>query len=141
MIPPLKSRVKILLRNNTITEGIVQEWSDTVKLQSLDDKSYMIILHPKEDIILIKVYLNNSLKEEISSNSEESQNELEQKFQQTLEQPSDDPNRIQSLAELRILLDKENRQMIVNKLKSHHIGETKKVEYGHPRFFSKPSPQ
>lgn len=141
MIPPNNSHVKILLRNNTTVEGIVQEWGDTVKIQSLGGQNYMIILHPKEDIILIKVFLNNLPEEKVFSNSEEPQNELEQKFQHILEQPSDDPKRIQSLAELRVLLAKEDRQIIANKLKNHHVGETKKVKYGYPRFFSKPSPQ
>jgi len=136
MIPPDKSRVKILLRNNTIAEGIVQEWADTVKLRSLDDQSYMIILHPKEDIILIKVFLErpSEEKEEIKPTSE-----LEQKFQQTIEQPSDEPTRHQSLAELRILLSQQERQILANKLRQHHLGETKKVEYGYPRFFKSTS--
>jgi hypothetical protein len=135
MIPPDKSHVKILLRNNTIAEGIVQEWSDTIKLQSLDDQSYMIILHPKEDIILIKVFLEDAPeeKEEIKPTSE-----LEQKFQQIIEQPSDEPTRHQSLAELRVLLSQQERQILANKLRQHHLGETKKVEYGYPRFFKSP---
>lgn len=140
MIPPDKSHVKILLRNNTIVEGIVQEWSDNIKLQSLDDQSYMIILHPKEDIILIKVFLerdeSEGEKEEIKPTSA-----LEQKFQETVEQPSDEPTRHQSLADLRVLLSQQERQILANKLRQHHLGETKKVEYGYPRFFSKPRTQ
>jgi len=140
--PNHKSHVKILLRNNATVEGIVKNWyANVVELQSLDEQSCIIIPHPEEDIILIKVFLNNSSEEKISSNSENPQNELEQKFQQTLEQPSDDPDRIQSLAELRILLSQQERQILTNKLRQHHLGETKKVEYGHPGFLPKPRPQ
>lgn len=130
------TRVKVLLRNNTIVDGIVQEWGETIKLQSLNDQSYMIILHPKEDIILIKVFPENS-SEEIVTVSEEVQTELEQQFQQVLEQPSEDSSRLKSLAELRELLVSQERQIIANKLKQHHIGQPRKVEYGSPRFFTK----
>lgn len=142
MTPPENSHVKILLRNNTVAEGIVKEWGDSIKLQSLDEQSYMIILHPKEDIILFKVFLKDNL-EEIKMSAEEeleeNKSELENRFQQTLEQPSDDPARIKSLAELRVLLAQEDRQIIANKLKQHYIGQPKKVEYGSPRFLTKPS--
>lgn len=141
MIQP-DTHVKILLRNNTIVEGIVQDWSNIVKLKSVDDQSYMIILHPEEDIILIKVFLVNSLVEKIKTISkddlEEVKTELDQRFQQTIEQPSDAPERSKSLAELKILLAQQERQIVANKLKQHHIGETKKVEYGYPRFFPEP---
>lgn len=142
MIQP-DTHVKILLRNNTIAEGVVQEWSNIVKLKSVDDQSYMIILHPEEDIILIKVFLENSLEEKIKTifkeDSEEVKTELEQKFQQTIDQPSDETARHKSLAELRVLLSQQERQIIANKLRQHHLGQAKKVEYGYPRFFQEPS--
>jgi hypothetical protein len=152
MIPPDKSHVKILLRNNTIVEGVVEEWyGNVVKLQSLDDKSYVIIPHPEEDIILIKVFLEPAT-EETSTETPmetpveehdpvETKTELEEKFQQTLEQPSGDPLRDKSLAELKTLMAAQDRQIIANKLKSHHLGETKKVKYGYPGFFKKPGSQ
>lgn len=138
MTPPINSHVKILLRNNTITEGIVQEWSNIVKLQSLDDQSYMIIFHPEDDIILLKVFLDQAPAEKVKIISKE-QSELEEKFQRIVEQPSDDLNRHQNLAELRVQLAKQERQIIANKLKDHHIGQTQKVTYEQPRFFPKPS--
>lgn len=140
MIPPNKSHVKILLRNNATVEGIVQEWSNFIKLQSLDEQSYMIIPRPEDDIILIKVFLENPSeeKEKIKTTSEEIKTELEQQFQQVVEQPSDDPTRHKSLAELKVLLVNQDRQIITDKLRSHHLGETKKVEYGYPGFLPKP---
>ena len=146
MIPPTNSHVKILLRNNTIIEGIVQEWyGNLVKLQSLDDKSYVIIPHPEQDIILIKVFLDPNAKEENlesqEAESKEVKTELEQQFQQTLEQPSGDPLRDKSLAELKTLMAAQDRQIVANKLKNHHIIETKKVKYGYPGFFKKPGSQ
>jgi hypothetical protein len=136
MNPPINSHVKILLRNNTTAEGIVKEWDTIVKLQSLDGQSYMIILHPQEDIILIKVFLEENYRKNIQEESQKT--ELEQQFQQVVEQPSDDPTRIKSLVELRGLLAKQDKQIIANKLKQHYIGTARKVEYGVPRFFKKP---
>ena len=140
MIPPEKSHVKILLRNNSIVEGIVQEWGATIKLQSFDDKSYTIIPHPEDDIILIKVFLGDPSeeKEEIEIAPEEVKTELEQQFQQVVEQPSDNPTRHKSLAELKVLLANQDRQIIADKLRSHHISDTRKVEYGYPGFLSQP---
>jgi DNA-binding NtrC family response regulator len=148
MIPPDKSHVKILLRNNTIVEGIVQEWyGNVVKLQSLDDKSYVIIPHPEEDIILIKVLLEEVSEENAEETEPEPpapeavQTELEEQFQKVYEQPSGDPLREKNLAELKTMMAAQERQIIADKLKSHHLGETKKVKYGYPGFFKKPGSQ
>lgn len=141
MTPPDKSHVKILLKNNATVEGIVQEWGTNIKLRSLDDQSYMIIPHPESDIVLIKVFHSDTFeeKEKIEIVSEEEiKTELEQQFQQVVKQPSDDPTRHKSLAELKVLLANQDRQIIANKLRSHHLGETKKVEYGYPGFLSQP---
>lgn len=135
MIPPIESHVKILLRNNATVEGIVKEWStEVIKLQSLDDQSYIIIPNPAQDIILIKVFLERPAEEKT-----EIKTKLEQRFQQMMEQPSDNPIRNKSLAELKILLSEQDKQIVANKLKNHYPNEAKKVEYGYPRFLSKPS--
>jgi hypothetical protein len=149
MIPPNKSHVKILLRNNTIVEGIVEEWyGNVVKLQSLDDKSYVIIPHPEEDIVLIKVFPAESgevVEEKESELSlpepEEVKTELEEKFEQVYEQPSGDPVRDKNMAELKTLMAEQDKQIIINKLKDHNIGDVKKVKYGYPGFFKKPGSQ
>jgi hypothetical protein len=141
MIPPEKSHVKILLKNNATVEGIVQEWGINIKLRSLDDQSYMIIPHPESDIVLIKVFHSDTFeeKEKIETASEdEVKTKLERQFQQVIEQPSDDPTRHKSLAELKVLLANQDRQLIADKLRSHHLRETKKVEYGYPGFLSEP---
>ena len=58
MNPDTGSHVKLILKNNTVVEGIVEEWfANYVKLKSLDGQSVMIIPHPNEDIMLIKIFL------------------------------------------------------------------------------------
>lgn len=141
MIPETGQHIKCLLRNNIFVEGILEEWfANMVKLKSLDGKSIIVITDPK-DIMMFKVFLEKPEKE-IEEFSEFTvpipPTELEQEFQSVYEQPSDEPTRTKSLAELRVLMAEEERQNIVNKLRSHHIGETRKVKYGYPGFLSKP---
>src|SRR5574339_599291 len=155
MIPPDKSHVKILLRNNTIVEGIVEEWyGNVVKLQSLDDKSYVIIPHPEEDIILIKVLtgmpkIDLPLVDEVTDTTdtvtsegvrmvEREISDLESQFETAKNLPTDDPNKTQTLAQLRILMAEQEKKIISEKVRNHYPSETKKVKYGYPGFFKKP---
>lgn len=136
MIPQIGQHITCLLRNNILIEGIVTEWnSDGIQLKSIDEKS-MIVVPQLSDIIMIKIFL-----EEIPQNKEKiiNQTELEEQFDESYNQPSDNPLRTKSLAELKILMIEQEKQTLVNKLKNHHIGETRKVKYGFPGFFSKPS--
>jgi len=141
MIPKTGQHIKCLLRNNIFVEGILEEWlGNMVQLKSLDERSVIVITDPK-DIMMFKVFLEETEEEieEVSNPVELTpQTELEQEFQAVYEQPSESPTRTKSLAELRALMAEEERQMIVNKLRNHHIGETRKVKYGYPGFFKKP---
>ncbi len=131
--------VKIILRNGAMAEGIVEEWyANEVKLKSLDGESFLIITHPAEDIMLIKVFLKEP--EEKQEELQEEQIELEQKFDATHE--ATDPHDIdgvKSLAQLRIELIKQDRKIIAEKLKNH-IPSTGpgKVQYGYPGLGKKP---
>jgi hypothetical protein len=150
MNPPDNSHVKILLTNSTLVEGIVEEWfGNAVKLRSLQDNSYLIINNPQENIMLTKVFLGEPTEETAEETADESsytpplmyedpQTELDQEFEQVYNQPSGDPVRDKSLAELKTLMAEQDRQIIANKLRSHHIGDTKKVKYEQPGFLKKP---
>jgi hypothetical protein len=133
--------VKILLVNSTIVEGIVEEWNDeSMILKSIGEKSYIIIKRPQSDIMLIKVMLDsvaekNKIEPKLDTNDYKS--ELNSEFNRVYNQPSGDPLRDKRLAELKILINEADRQIISNKLKSHHIGNAKKVKYEYPGFFTK----
>ena len=47
--------------------------------------------------------------------------------------------RNKKLAELKIMANDAERQIIANKLKTHFPSQVKGVQYGQPRFFKKPS--
>jgi len=135
MIPEVGQHVKCLLKNNTIAEGIVEEWyNNYVKLKALDGKSYLIIHHPNEDIMLTKVMVEE--KEENSAPPPTLEKVIQEAPVEPIDQMALDAK---SKAELQIEMAKQEREIVAAKLREHHIGEVKKVKYGQPGFFKKPS--
>lgn len=139
MIPPISSHVKCVLRNGAIVEGIVEAWSDDyVQLISHDADSIMIIPHPKEDIMLIKIALE--VDEPTIEEMEESKTQLETQFQEVKESHHNvnDPVRNKTLAELKIELNKEEKNILAAKLKGHHAPSAKGLTaYSYPGQVSK----
>jgi hypothetical protein len=129
------------LRNSTVIEGIVEEWGAIIQLQSLDGQSLLIIHHPDQDIILTKVLLS----EEVTQPVEELENEtFEPKLQFPLEMSEGDEEldpltlQAKSIAELKV------EMAIADKLKDHYpdtMRAPRKVTYGYPGLFKKPSAQ
>lgn len=155
MNPETGNHVKLILKNNTVVEGIVEEWfANYVKLKSLDGQSMIIIPHPNEDIMLIKIFLDDPMpslefvklkKDEgtevkTSPYLQEQEAEIEAKFQAALNLPSEDPSRIKTLAELKKLKNDLERKIVSDKVKNHYIDGARKAQYGYPGFFKKPSP-
>jgi len=143
--------IKILFRNASAAEGIVESWeNDDYVLKSFDGKSFLIVQSPKEDIMAIKVmtvYLEDDqdLKEIPKENlSIVGDAALRKDIGEiitsvALKQPviseSDEQNiRIKKLVDLRIAEAEAERKIISEKLKDHSISETRNVEYGLPQF-------
>jgi hypothetical protein len=158
MIPQANQQVKCILKNGALVEGFVQEWSDQeVILRSLDGESILIVTHPREDIVLIRILL------EIPENIEQPakvKTELEEQFQQAYEEPSGDDLRTKRLAELKVLLLKQEKKIVAEKLKDHNLSQSPgltqyhypggmgnlptpqaRITHGHTRFGKKPSSQ
>lgn len=141
--------VKLLLQGNLILEGIVKDWfEDQVILTSLDKKSISIVMHPEEDIRVIKVILEPEDISTQSSSSEDSEpipdkkeikTQLEKKFDEVYNSPSEDNLRIKTLSELKSQLVEQEKAIISEKLKNHEIGEVRTVKYELPRFLKKQS--
>ena len=126
----INKHVKLLLNNNILIEGTVLCWSATsVEVLSLDKKSTSIILHPNEDIRVIKIIHKTPAIVENSS--------LEEEFKKTSEQPGHDDLKLKKLVELKSELIKQDKEIVANKLKQHYIIEPKKVNYEYPGFFKK----
>lgn len=145
MIPKVGQHVKCILRTGAMAEGIVEEWeTNVVQLRSLDGESILIIPHANEDISLIKIVLSIpqiDLPESKTETVKLPKGELEEKYQQAVALPTEDPTRVKTLAELRIMMAAQEKQIISEKVKDHHITEVPKAKYGYPKFFKKQSPK
>lgn len=120
-------QVKCVFRNGTIVEGIVKVWSkEEAILNSLDGKNMLIIPRPDEDIMLIKLALTTAVA------PEKIKTELEDQFDKAVNLPSDDPNRLKTMVELKVELAETERQIVANKLKDHTIGSPKIIQYETP---------
>jgi len=140
MMPTNGQHVKCILKNGAIVEGIVKEWgANSVELRSLDGESILIIPHPNEDIMLIKVLLEKPKPDvEIIKEKIIEAGSLEEELQKTVEQTSDDL-RLKKMADLKILLAQQEKKIITDKLKDHHISDVRKAQYGYPGFYKMPS--
>ena len=146
MMPKEGQHVKCVLRTGAMAEGIVEEWfNNVVQLRSLDGESILIIPHPNEDIMLIKIVLDKPkseaevIKEKIIK--KQTHSDLEKELQKVYEQPSGDDLRTKKMVELKVLMAEQEKKIIADKLKDHRIGDTRKVEYGQPEFYKKPRTQ
>jgi hypothetical protein len=123
--------VKCIFRNGTIVEGIIETWTkEEAILISLDGESKLIILRPTEDLIMIKLMLDAPVKEE--TKFEFPKTELEQKFNEILDKPTDTPGRLETLAELRVQLIEAEKQVVANELKNWNINSPYGVHYASP---------
>jgi hypothetical protein len=129
--------VTIGLIGGQIIVGKIEKWSEEIiYLKSVNGKGITIITHPERDISFINYELtNNSEKIEEVKQILDNTNEL---WEETLKQPISDLKN-KRLAELKILANKAEKDLIASKLKDHTIGEVKKVTYGTPQFLKKPS--
>lgn len=135
MKPNKNDIVKLFFKNGLQVEGRVETWSKEIVLSSEDSKNYLVITRPKEVIMYkvikqelsdpvptsvnqnlfhpVEIYETNNAEDHLSVDNNLDSSEL----------------KIKSLAELRKFQLEEEKKAIANKLKQHHIGEVRKVEY------------
>jgi len=129
MIPQKGQHIKCIMRNNLIIDGIVESWSGAQSvLRSIDNTGFSIIQHTDQDIVAIKIIIKDSVK---------IKNELEEKFEEVHQLPSSNELRIKNMAELKTMMAEQEKQIISEKIKNHHIKDIKRVIYEQPRFFQK----
>lgn len=129
--------VQCFLNSTALVEGVVEEFNDNfIKLLCEDKTSYIIVYNPKQNITFIKVMSTKptspSLKddEEFHLLNKEFNDELNNVPQSTEELDLKNAK----LTQLKILLNKKEKEIIANKLKNHSPGEVKGVKYEQPRF-------
>jgi hypothetical protein len=121
--------VRCILKNNLLLEGIVDSWSETISvIKSKDGLQSNVILNTLQDVMVVKI---------IHKQPTQLKTELEQQFAETVSAPSNDDLRLKKMAELKSLLAEQEKKIVTEKLRSHQIGEVKKVNYEYPRFRQK----
>lgn len=121
--------IKCVFKNGTIIEGIVKDWSPgNVQIESLNDQSIMIIMHPDEDIMLIKVLPEQTAEEPKTGDA------LREEIAIKLKEAREENPELQEkpLKELRQLVITQEKQIIANKIKEHFPSAYKphKPNYG-----------
>ncbi len=120
--------IKCYLVSSALVEGNVEEYNDNlIKLSSKEDNSFILIFNPKRDIVFVKVCAPKVTYDNLS---EQFQEEL--KVVPKNEQELDSKN--MKLAQLKIMLNKKEKEILANKLKEHTVGQIKEVKYEQPRF-------
>lgn len=123
--------VKIVFKNSTQLEGIVDSWSDKQSvLKSIEGDSLMIIFNTSEDVMAVKIILNFVKPSELHRRL----SETKQEFEAVRETLSNDELRIQKLADLRKMLIKQEKQIINQQIREHMPSQITEAKYGIPNF-------
>jgi len=125
--------VKCFLTNAALVEGVVEEYSNNLVKLLCDDKSYIIVNNPQQNIIFTKVSILEP-KQDSAKEIEKLNDEFNLELSRVPANEEEQDIKNMKLAQLKILLNKKEKEIIVNKLKQHSPGEIKGVKYEQPRF-------
>ena len=116
--------IKCIFRNGTIVEGIVKEWSSNYYLQSLTDDSLLVILDPRQDLMMIKIMPTQDRVQVEEPDAGEPdppksyRRQIRRKLQELGQIDNPDLKRM-SVVELRELAHQLERQELKDKIKEH----------------------
>jgi hypothetical protein len=117
MIIDIGKHVKCVFKNGAVVEGIVKEWaSGQVKLESLNDQSIIIIIHPEEDIMLIKILPDISIEKVDEPPS--LRNEIVSKLEEVRKEGNSELQG-KNLKDLRKMVIAQEARIIANKIRTH----------------------
>jgi hypothetical protein len=124
MKPQPGQHVKCIFKNGTIVEGIVEEWDIEVHLLSLTDKSLMIICHPSEDLMMIKI-MPDLAEDIVEGPAQEKveipiQDQIRTKIREVIVPNENSELQKSSIAELKRLAVEQEKQIIAKKIKEHY---------------------
>ena len=134
MIPQKGHYVKIIFRNGSQAEGYVESWSDKQSiLKSVEGESYFLIQKTVEDVMAIKIILENA---PVPQNVlEDKLEEYQQEIEQVYKQPSSNDLRVKNLAQLKCAMIEQERKITASKLRQHTVsGNERKNPYEHGLF-------
>lgn len=124
----------VFFNDLTQIEGIVESWSDKESIiVAKDNQSKFIIFNTERDIKGVKIRYDMPVPK------------LEKKFEETVAQfkevyqaPSQDELRTKNLAQLKSLMNEQEKKIIAERLKDHTPSNPGLPSYGLPSFISKP---
>jgi hypothetical protein len=125
MIPQIGQHIKCFFRNGAVIEGIVESWDITATLRSFNDQSLLIIPHPKEDIMLIKILpLKEIVKTaDIEPLPVEGPQVIKNKLQEVREIIEPELKN-KSIKELQRLIIDQEKKIVEKKIKQHYSGSS-----------------
>lgn len=129
------TKVKCLLQNGYLAEGKVINWGeDYIELECYDNT--ITIIHDPKQICITKIQI-----EDVPENKKYSSLTLEKEFDDTYNKPSvpqtpEGNLRHKKMAELKIMMQEQERKIISEKLRDHTPSGVLKVNYGEPGFLS-----
>jgi hypothetical protein len=121
IFPNVGHDVLCYLHNSTILEGIVKEWNENyIHLISKNNES-IIIYYPMDNVLFVKIKHKEKPNKEYNEIKKE-YNEIKKEYNETIKQPTSDL-RNKKIADLKILLNEQEKEILANKLKEQIIKE------------------
>lgn len=134
MNPQKGQYVKLMFNGGQSAEGFVDSWSDDKSiLINRERTSMLIIQRTKESVLFVKIITQTQTQSVPKS-------ELLEAFEEIANQPKRSREDVKNLADLRIELNRQEREDLANAVKSHELGQITPVNYAIPKFASQPSP-
>lgn len=130
IVPEADQFVSIHFSNGTSVEGLVKEWNDDQIVLSSPESNNLLLIMKTEDIMLCKIVPSYTSPKEAPKKLEE----LKEQFQEELQKPSADKLRNKNLAQLKSLMNEQEKIIIASKLREHTITQSgvQEVHYGSP---------
>ena len=144
MKPTEGQYVRCLFRTGLSMEGLVEKWSSGgATLTSVTDESTIIITHPDEDVMIIKILPPETIPDPTQENKKPTKEThkyttVDAAFEAITKESADpfDDLRNKTLAELKTKANEQEKKIIANKLKRHVPTHVRRPNYGYP--FPKP---
>ena len=135
MKPQKNDFVKLFFKNGVQVEGRIESWGKEIVISSDGSSNYLVVTRPKEIMMykMINVQAPKTMPtQDVPPPVQQEPTNIEDDNEYVAVEPQEsaiDFTKLKTIAELRKLQLKEEKEAIAKKLKDHHIGETKQVEY------------
>lgn len=127
--------VRIIFRNSMQMEGVIESWSEEESiLVPPEGTDKFIIFHTEQDVLGVKV-----CQELPAKKKHKKFEEIVNQFKEVQETPSADDLRLQNLAQLKILMNEQEKKIISEKVRDHNISNVRQTQYGFPGITKKQS--